>query len=391
MAKRGRLNMVLVTVLAGALALAACSSCGTKRFPAETEKKLNKLLAMMMEQNGIPGAVAGAWVPGEGTWTTAAGKADTKTGSSEAEDLRFRAGSITKTFVATVILQLVDEQKLGLDDTLDEYIDGFQYGDRITIRQLLNHTSGVYGYDDSPGFTEETVQHPERRWTTGEMLDLARSGQPYFAPGEHWRYCNTNYLLLGLIVEEVTGGDIAEEVRLRIVERLGLAATFFPDSASMGGPHSHGYVAWDGRFGMPDTDTPSDVTNMNPSWAWAAGAIVSDLDDLHRWAKALATGELISPEMHKEQLRWVNIPGAEAIGGKYGLGVYSMGGMVGHDGMLWGYNCGMYYYPEKDATIVVLFNRGMDQRDGEWVSPDIPFTMAASAVLFPGRMPWDQE
>ncbi|MFH1149236.1 MAG: serine hydrolase domain-containing protein [Actinomycetota bacterium] len=391
MAKRGKPTLAFVSLLIGTLALAACGSCGTKQFPAETEKKLDRLVAMMMEQYGIPGAVAGAWVPGEGTWTTAAGKADTKTGSSEAEDLRFRAGSITKTFVATVILQLADEDKLSLQDKLDQYVEGFTYGDQITIKQLLNHTSGVFGYDDAPGFTQESVHDQQRRWTTDELLELAKSGQPYFPPGQQWRYGNSNYLLLGLIAEKVTGGDIAGEVKRRIIEPLGLSSTVFPVDSSMGGEHSHGYVAWDGRFGMPDTDTPSDVTNMNPSWAWAAGAMISDLEDLHRWAKALATGELISPEMQKERLECVDIPGAEAIEGKYGLGIYSMGGLVGHDGMLWGYNCGMYYYPEKDATIVVLFNRGMDQKDGEWVSPDLPYTMAASAILFPGRMPWDQE
>ena len=118
--------------------------------------------------------------------------------------------------------------------------------------------------------------------------------------------------------------------------------------------------------------------------------MVSDLEDLRVWAKALATGELLSEEMQEERLTWVDVPGAETLEMKYGLGILSMGGMLGHDGMLWGYNTGMLYYPEKDATIVVLFNRAMDQQDGEWVTYDLPYTMAAASILFPGEMPWDE-
>jgi len=118
--------------------------------------------------------------------------------------------------------------------------------------------------------------------------------------------------------------------------------------------------------------------------------MVSDLEDLHVWAKALATGELLSTAMQKERLEWVKVPGAEVIDAKYGLGIYSMGDLVGHDGMLWGYNSAMYYYPEEDSTIVVLFNRSMDQKDGQWVSPADPFSMGAAAILFPGKMPWDK-
>jgi len=382
---------VAVTVAAVMVLALGCGTAttGQPRLPKETEAKLDRLLKMMMEQNGIPGAVAGVWVGGK-AWTKAEGKADIEKGTPEKLGYRFRIGSITKTFTATVVLQLVDEGKLTLDDRLDKYIQGFKYGDRITVRQMLNNTSGVYAYDDTPGFTETTLAEPQRRWTPEELIDLAKKGEPYFPPGEGWKYCNTNFVLLGFIAEQVTGKDLGREIEARITRPLGMSDTVFPRASEFGGAHSHGYVLWAGRWGKENVEALDDVTYMNPSWGWAAGAMISTLDDLKIWAKALATGKLVSAEMQKERLTWVKSPGGEAIDAKYGLGIFAMDGLVGHDGMLWGYNCGMYYFPEQDATFVVLFNRGMDQKDGEWVSPDIPFVLAASSILFPGKMPWDK-
>lgn len=381
--------MVMVAFLIGSVVL--CSSCGKQQLPEKTAKQLGKLLSVMMEQNGIPGAVAGVWIPGKGSWVKTAGKSNVETGENQKADLRFRIGSITKTFTATVVLQLVEEGKMSLDDKLDKYVQGFKYGDRITIRQLCNNTSGIYSYDDSPGFVEETINNQERQWKPEELIELAKTGEPYFEPGTSWRYCNTNFVLLGAIVEKVTGNSMASEIENRITKPLGLNNTFLPENSSLGGPHSEGYVVWAGRWGKPDDGELVDVTSMNPSWAWTAGAMISNLEDLHKWAKALATGSLLSKKMQKERLTWVDCPGGEAIGAKYGLGIFSLGGLIGHDGMLWGYNCGMFYYPEEDATIVVLFNRAMDQQNGEWVSPDLPFTIGAASILFPGKFPWDKK
>lgn len=117
------------------------------------------------------------WVPGRGSWVRASGKADISTGTPEESSYRFRIGSITKTFTATVILQLAEEGKVSLDDKLEKYVSGFKYGDEITIRNLCNNTSGVYAYDDTPGFTEETINSPQRRWSPRELVDLARAGE----------------------------------------------------------------------------------------------------------------------------------------------------------------------------------------------------------------------
>lgn len=388
---KGKTDKFIVLAMVTALVTVSfVCGCGDSQLPEKTVTRLDKLLSVVMEQNGIPGAVAGVWIPDSGTWIKTAGKSNVETGEKQKTGLRFRIGSITKTFTATVVLQLAEDGKLSLDDKLEKYVKGFKYGDQITVRQLCNNTSGIYSYDDSPGFIEETINNWERQWKPEELVALAKTGEPYFEPGTNWRYCNTNYVILGVIIEKVTGKSAASEIKNRIVEPLGLNNTFLPEGSSLGGPHSNGYVVWAGRWGKPDDGELADVTSMNPSWAWTAGAMVSNLEDLHKWSKALATGSLLSKKMQDERLAWVDCPGGETIGARYGLGIFSLGGLIGHDGMLWGYNCGMYYYPAEDATIVVLFNRAMDQQDGEWVSPDLPFTIGAASILFPGRFPWDK-
>lgn len=389
MSTKSRASRTIIAVIATAVIALTCASCGSADFSEETKLRLDQLLNYIMEENNIPGAVAGIWAS-NGTWIRTKGKAVVQTGAPERTSYRFRIGSITKTFTATVILQLADEKKLSLDDKLEKYVKGFRYGDRITVRMLCNNTSGVFPYDDTPGFTETNITQPERQWSPQELVDLAKAGEPSFLPGTNWKYSNSNFVLLGVIAETVTGKDLSSEIDRRIVKPLGLTATFLPKAAEFRGAHSNGYVTWAGRWGMPSTEEFSDVTDMNPSWGWAAGAMISRLEDLRVWAKALATGKLLSKEMQKERLTWVDIPGGDSIEAQYGLGIYAMGGLIGHDGMIWGYNTAVFYYPPEDTTFVVLFNKGMDQKNGEWVSPDLPFILGASAVVLPGKMPWDQ-
>ena len=267
-----------------------CGSCKNSELPSSTVEKLDQLLSLMMEQNNIPGAIAGVWVQKEGSWVKAAGTSDIETGTAEETDYRFRIGSITKTFVTTVVLQLADEGKLSLDDKLEKFIQGFKYGDEITIRQLCNNTSGVFAYDDTPGFTELNVAEPQRRWSPGELVDLARAGEPSFPPGTDWKYSNSNFLLQGVIVEQITGNELSSEIDARIAGPLGLASTTLPYDSELGGPHSHGYVEWAGRWGMTESMELDDVTYWDPSWAWAAGGMISNMEDLRKWSKALATG-----------------------------------------------------------------------------------------------------
>ena len=230
----GLWTALILIILLTAAAL-ACSSCGTQESEPETvfslspelQQELEEILDDVMSENGIPGAVIGVWVPGEGSWVEAKGLADVQTGEAMDTADKVRIGSITKTFNATVILQLVDEGRIGLDDPLRDYAPEVPGSEEITVRMLLDHTSGLFDYTSDEDFQEAVDAEPLRKWQPQELVDFAISHEPYFAPGEEWHYSNTNYILLGMIVEEVTGNLVGDEMRTRIYERLGLSNTSF--------------------------------------------------------------------------------------------------------------------------------------------------------------------
>jgi D-alanyl-D-alanine carboxypeptidase len=174
-------------------------------------------------------------------------------------------------------------------------------------------------------------------------------GQPYFTPGGGYHYSSTNYILLGIIIEEVTGHWVESEVKKRVIDELGLKNTFFPEGTGIPGPHSEGY------FESSDGSV-TDATKENVSWAWTAGAMVSSVGDLKTWAEALADGRLISEEMQEERLEWVE-EADSPMGEKAGLGIESRGGYIGFSGAIFGYMTEMYRDPARGATIVNIFNK----------------------------------
>ncbi len=381
----------MVLLLATAL---TCSSCGGEQpFASATVKKLNQLVDAIMKQANIPGVVVGVWVPGEGAWVEAKGKADVETGEEMGTDYKFRIGSITKTFTATVVLQLVDEGRIGLDDPVSKYLEGIRRGEDMTVRQLLNHTSGMYSHDEGENeavFNAAIVAEPGRDWDPEEFMDMGpRSNDPFFEPGTEWRYSNGAYMALGLIVEKVTGDTLEEQIEEKIIDPLGLENTSLPDTAEITPPFAHGYTTWTGAWEEKNRDRLIDWTELGPGWAWAAGGMVSDMEDMKTWAKALATGELLSEKTQEERLEWIDVPGGETLGAKYGLGIYYLGGLIGHDGDPLAYNCATYYYPEQDATIVVMYNKGMNEVDGQYFSADMPTVMGIATLTMPDEnWPW---
>lgn len=211
---------------------------------------------------------------------------------------RFRIGSITKTFVATVVLQLVGEGRVDLDAPVGGYLPGvLPRGDRITVRMLLQHTSGVHDYEpDLPTKGREYLKIRFTHQSEPAMAAVAAAKPLEFQPGTSWRYSSTNYLLAGMLIKAVTGHDWRREVTARIIRPLGLRDTFAPgDRTFLGGPHAHGYLAVDGR--------PVDVTEMNPTIAGASGEIVSTTADLDRLLVALVKGSLLRPTQRADMLR----------------------------------------------------------------------------------------
>jgi D-alanyl-D-alanine carboxypeptidase len=235
-----------------------------------------------------------------------------------------RIGSNTKTFTAVVVLQLVGEGRIDLDATVERYLPGVvrgkgNDGDRITVRQLLQQTSGLPDYDDVL-FTEpqDLVDLSHSYYDPRRLVDAALTQGPRFSPGAKWEYSNTNYILAGLIVERVTERPIGEEITRRIIEPLRLRHTYWPGTGDqrLTGRHPHGYVAI-----APDAPWV-DVTRMDPSLGWAAGQLISTPGELRTFFEQLIAGRLLEPAQQAEMMTTVAAPDFEPTGGwAYGLGI----------------------------------------------------------------------
>ncbi|MBN2026524.1 MAG: beta-lactamase family protein [Actinobacteria bacterium] len=373
------MRMPLAGIILSLVLVFTLSSCGGESepvapsFSADLQQQLRQIVEDSMVEQDIPGVIVGIWIPAQGEWVAAFGEADIETCRAMTTADRMRIASNTKTFVATLVLQLADEGRLSLHDPLEKYIQGVPYGNEITLRNLLNMTSGIFSFSEDEDFLAAFTSDPLMELTPEEELEIALNHPPNFAPGEDWEYSDTNYEILGMIVEQVTGNAIEDGMRERIIEPLGLTSTSFPTTPDMPPGHARGYMlSADGEL--------EDYTMSSPSVPWAGGAMISDLEDLRVWVKALATGELLSDEMHGEQLDWVEMPGQEKVDGKYGLGIMSLAGFQGHNGAIQGYNSIMLYLPEADATIVVMGNKSTNFSN----ETALIFSQLVD-LLFPGR------
>jgi len=331
---------------------------------AEEPKALTERLQRIVERAvdrhkpGYPGALLYVDAPELGVWSGAAGMANVETGEAMRPDSKFGIGSITKPFVSVVILQLVEEGVLSLDDTLpqvlpEETVSRFPDSDRITVRMLLNHTSGIAEWV-SQTTHEATAADPSTIWDIETVLDIAAAQAPYFPPGEGYMYSNTDYTLLGMIIEQATGKSWREQVRSRILEPLELGDTVVrdPGDTSMPDGHAHGY----GDLGSGVVD----ITYADPSMAGAAGgnAIVSTTADLARFLDAVLAGELFQdPGTLGEILDFVDAPDEHGFPYWYGLGleryIFPEGiTVIGHGGGAVGYGSVMYHAPDYGITIV---------------------------------------
>jgi D-alanyl-D-alanine carboxypeptidase len=280
---------------------------------------------------GAPGVIA-LVRDGHRTVRAAGGFADLETRRPLRPGDRYRVGSNTKTFVSTVVLQLAGEGRLALTDTVERWLPGLvPGGETITVRQLLNHTSGLpdYAPDDDDSFIRQVLADRRRKWTPQELVGIATARPPLFAPGAAWAYSNTGYILLGLIVEAATGHPLATELRRRIFAPLHLRGTTFATGPRIVGRHGHGYS----RFGARRR---YDITALDQSWAGAAGAIVSRARDLARFQHALLGGRLLRGDL-LAQMRTTVPVGGQA----YGLGLIRSrlpcGTFWGHGGETLGY------------------------------------------------------
>lgn len=331
----------------------------------EVNARLDKAIEDVRKEAGIPGVVVGLWMPGKGSYVRATGVADTVTREPMAADSYIRIGSETKTFTVTALLELVDDHRIGLDDPISKYVPGVRNGARITLRHLAEMRSGLFPYTADADFAHDLFSNPQRHFTPQELLAYGMKHRNTFEPGAQFQYSNSNLVLLGLVIEKVSGHRIEDVIHNRVLRPSHLRHTLFPTGPGFPEPHPRGYT------NQTLSGETEDATDWNPSWAWAAGAMISDLQDLRRWAKIVATGELLSPATQAQRLRTLptGIPGLS-----YGLGIFETGGWIGHNGSLPGYETVTVYLPSQKATLVIMINTDITSGTQE------PSTLLARAV-----------
>ncbi|MGO4200330.1 serine hydrolase domain-containing protein [Rhodococcus sp. TAF43] len=332
---------------------------------------LNETVASMAKDLQVPGAVAILKMPGgDLTATYGTGKLGASTAVTTVDHIRI--GSNTKTMTGTVILQLVQEGKIALTDPVSKYRPDVPNGDNITIEQLLDMRSGLFNYTETAELNETLDNDPQKQWKPDDLLAIGFANPPYFPPGQGYHYSNTNIVLLGLIAESLDGKPLPQIFQSRLFGPLGLTGTSFPDTAdsSIPAPHSQGYVYGTNMDTLTDpalpadmqaaakdaTLQPNDVTDVNPSWAWAAGAGISTANDLVTWVQALVGGKLLDADLQAQRLASVQPTGPDSASAQYGWGIAKMGPMFGHTGELPGFNSFMGHDPENKVTLVVWTN-----------------------------------
>ena len=305
---------------------------------------------------GVPGILLHVKDRGVEARRYTAGVTDLATRADLMPTARFRVGSITKTFVATIVLQLIGEGRLELDEPIGRRLPGLvTNGSRVTVRQLLNHTSGLPNYTGDPELLAGIARN--RVWKPKELVALAERQRQQSVPGTAFGYSNTNYIVAGLLIEAVTGHALGRALNRRIFLPLGLHHTSFPTAtSSIPGVHAHGYISTETN---PTPDgRPLDVTAYNPSHAWAAGAIVSNATDLSAFYRALMTGKLLDPSQLRQMKTTVAMdPNDPNSTFRYGLGLQRVsddcGANWGHDGATFGFQSNAYWNDRTHRTVVI--------------------------------------
>lgn len=323
---------------------------------SDLKNKVEDLVDAAMSKYGIPGAIVGIWSPKSGDAVVLRGKSDIEAGEDMESALMVRVCSITKTFTVTVVLELVDEGKLGLDDKLAKWYPDIPDADKITIRQLCNMTAGIFSYSEDETMMKTYTEDPNKVWQPEELVAIAVSHPPYSPPGQGWRYSNTNAIILAMIVQKITGKDISSQIQTRLADELDLSSTYYPQGTSIRDPHAHGYL---GHKGEELTDATS---LFNPSGMGASGALISNMPDTRTWIESVASGKLL--EAKTQAQRTTMVPGEYDYFGvpvKYGLGILESKGFLGHPGDGLGYTNAAFHNPETGTTVVVFLNKAPNQ------------------------------
>lgn len=372
-------------IVAAAVVSAACTSTPADPTQATAQAatatpmaptisaELDKAIQDAMVAGSTPGAIVAISTP-EGRLVRAYGLADTADGLDMDPAMTTRIGSITKTFTVTGVLQLVDEGKLGLDDPIGDYLPGVPNGDTITIRHLAGMRSGLPDYASDPDFSIAYKLNPDAGWQPDQLLTYAFDDPVLFEPGDRLHYSSTNTILLGQLIEKISGTMLSDYLDRRILGPVGLTGTALPNDAALPEPHMRGYTTTGG--------TTAETTGWNPTWGWAAGGMVSTVDDLARWIQAIADGSLLSAETQRARMDFQ--PTDDGTFG-YGLGLAEHDGWIYHSGSLPGYQTFAGYQPDAGVVLVIAINTDITAyAQGQDIAPLDLVAEAVTTIVTPG-------
>ncbi|HET8783779.1 MAG TPA: serine hydrolase domain-containing protein [Pyrinomonadaceae bacterium] len=321
----------------------------------------------------FPGATLGVVLANGESFGLAVGVSDRETKKPMTPSDRMLAGSTGKTFAAATALQLIAEGKIGLDDKIEKHLGREPWFSRlpnakdITVRELMNHTSGLVRYEFKDQFTKDLTANPDKVWKPAELVAYLLDEKAPFEAGKGWDYSDTNYIVLGMIVEKVTGKKFYDEATRRLLKPLKLSDTIPQDGPRLKGV-IQGYAGPNNPFGGTDAMIVNGKFAINPQFEWTGGGYASTAHDLARWAKMMYEGKAYSPDLLPQVLEGVPAPmlGRES---KYGLGVIirktAIGTAYGHSGFFPGYMTDMMYFPEHKVAVAVQVNTSVGRSLGK--------------------------
>ncbi|HKO99154.1 MAG TPA: serine hydrolase domain-containing protein [Pyrinomonadaceae bacterium] len=365
MQPRIRASLLGLTLLLATSSLPCFAQAGpvptqsNQSLQQELQQKLNEFHAA----GKFPGATAGFALQDGTSFGLAFGLSSIEPKVAMTPDHLLIQGSVGKTYVAAVALQLVQEKKLGLDDKIEKYLGGLKWFSRlpnagdITVRMLMNHTSGLVRYEFKEQFTKDLTADPNRVWKPQELVSYILDTAAPFAAGQGWEYSDTNYIVLGMIIEKITGSTYYRELSRRVLRPLKLTQTFPTDRRTIAGL-SQGYAGKDNPFGGSDAMIKDGTMIINPQFEWTGGGIASTASDLARWARLLYEGKAFEKSLLDRMLE--GVPAKLGPEAKYGLGVIirptPLGISFGHSGFFPGYITEAMYFPQIKTAVAVQVN-----------------------------------
>jgi len=355
------------------LLIALSTSLGAQGLSQRLQQRLDSLHGA----GNFAGAQIGVALPDGSTIAVATGFADTAKRETMTTRHLLLQGSVGKTYASAVAMQLIHEGKIALEDPISKYLGNEPWFSRlpnaqsITVRQLMNHTSGLVRYEFNERFTADLTASPDRVWKPQELVAYILDTAAPFAAGQGWDYSDTNYIVLGMIMEKVTGRTYYDLARERVLNPAGLKATVPSDARAIRGL-ANGYAGANNPFGGSDAMLVDGRMVINPQFEWTGGGIASTAEDLARWGKRLYDGGAFDPSMLPKLLE--GVPARLGQNTKYGLGVIirespTLGTLYGHSGFFPGYQAEMLYLPTLKAAVAFQVNSSVPRALGQGMSP----------------------